>query len=377
MVATSSVLMAGFLRHSFQTYRSIYLDLLNILCESSKSEFGFVRLFDEDLQHFSLTVWTNSALPFCETSHDEHFPIDQAGPWADSIRFKNPVFTNQTPKAKSGGNLKLGEFKIFRHIGLPIYEEGEIVGILGMGNSRVDYHSDDLIKIEAKLSIGWPAAKSKAEMLNQVSVEHLSVFSEDTSENLTLKFLNVIVRAVEIRDEYTQHHQTNVSYLAETVAEELDMGDQFKFGLKLGSMVHDIGKITIPSQILNKTGVLKPAEFALLQMHAENGGAMFKGIDFPWPIGEMVEQHHERLDGSGYPKGLTGNEICLEAKIIGIVDTFDAMANERPYRKSLGSGAAIEQIKKERGTKFDPYIVDAFLTCFESDSTFGGRYAPE
>lgn len=102
----------------------------------------------------------------------------------------------------------------------------------------------------------------------------------------------------------------------------------------------------------------------------------FEGVQTPWPLHEMILQHHERMDGSGYPHGLVGEMICIEARIIAVADTYDAMAQRRPYRVSLGSSAAIEQLRSDRGRGFDPYVVDAFLTLAENDPTFEGRYAP-
>jgi putative nucleotidyltransferase with HDIG domain len=191
---------------------------------------------------------------------------------------------------------------------------------------------------------------------------------------MLVDMLGAISRALEIRDEYTSSHQRNVAHICGLIADDLDIPFQQKEGLIIGALVHDIGKIAIPSQILNKTGKLLYAEYLLLQSHAEVGSSIFSHVTFPWPILEIIEQHHERLDGSGYPKGLKGNQIVMEARIIAVADTFDAMASDRPYRKALGAQKAIQCLTEGRGKLFDPYVVDAFLRCYQQDVTLGGKY---
>ncbi len=136
-------------------------------------------------------------------------------------------------------------------------------------------------------------------------------------------------------------------------------------GIYMTAILHDIGKISVPAEILTKPGRLNEIEMNMLRTHPEVGYDILKRIDFPWPLAKVVLQHHERMDGSGYPKGLKGDEILLEAKIIGIADVVEAMSSHRPYRPALGIDKALEEISKNKGILYDPEVVDACIKLFK------------
>lgn len=138
-------------------------------------------------------------------------------------------------------------------------------------------------------------------------------------------------------------------------------------GLRLASLVHDIGKIHVPAEILSNPGKLTRAEFALIKAHTQGGYDVLKNVSFPWPIAQMVLQHHERLDGSGYPQALVGDAIIPEAKIMGVADVVEAMCSHRPYRPALGIDAALSEITTNRGKLYDPQIVDACVALFRTE----------
>ncbi len=165
---------------------------------------------------------------------------------------------------------------------------------------------------------------------------------------------------VELRDPYTAGHQRRVAKLACAIAEKLEMTESQIDGLRVASAVHDIGKIQVPSEILNKPGPLSAVEYQIVQQHAEAGFSILKGIEFPWPVAEVVLQHHERLEGSGYPRGLTGDAILPEAKVLAVADVVDSMTAHRPYREQRGLKAALEEIESQKGKLYDPAAVD---TC--------------
>jgi HD-GYP domain-containing protein (c-di-GMP phosphodiesterase class II) len=144
----------------------------------------------------------------------------------------------------------------------------------------------------------------------------------------------------------------------------LGLVDEQLAGLRLGAIVHDLGKIHVPAEILSKPGRLSKLEFELIKAHPQSGYDILKGIEFPWPIAQIVLQHHERLDGSGYPQGLKGDAIILEAKILAVADVVEAMASHRPYRPGLGIDQAIEEIRTGRGGRYDPAVVDACVKLF-------------
>lgn len=182
------------------------------------------------------------------------------------------------------------------------------------------------------------------------------------SFNGTIKAISLLT---EKRDPYTAGHQRSVADWCDLIAAQMKLSDEKRFALSLGAIVHDIGKIVVPSEILVRPGQLSNPEYQMIQVHAEAGYEILKEIDFPWPIAEMVYQHHERLDGSGYPRKLKGDEICLEARIIAVADVYDAMTSHRPYRPSRGKELCLHELKGGYGTKYDKNVVDALLAVVE------------
>ena len=175
---------------------------------------------------------------------------------------------------------------------------------------------------------------------------------------------NVIVA----RDPYTAGHQRRVASLASAIANKLDIPMHAVEGIHMAALLHDIGKVSIPAEILTKPTSMTSYEIAMLQTHAQAGYDILKHIHFPWNIAQTVLQHHERLDGSGYPNGIKGDVICQEARIIAVADTVEAMSSDRPYRKGKGIDAALEEIAMCSGKQFDADVVDACLKVFKEDA---------
>lgn len=176
--------------------------------------------------------------------------------------------------------------------------------------------------------------------------------------------LKALAATLEQRDPYTAGHQERVADLARCIGLEMGLQEEKVHAIYLAGVVHDIGKVHIPAEILSKPSKLTYIEFELIKTHSKAGYDILKGISFPWPLADIVWQHHERLNGSGYPRGLTDSEILLEAKIVAVADVVDAMASHRPYRAGLGIDAALEEIVRERGTLYDPAVVDACVKLF-------------
>jgi HD-GYP domain-containing protein (c-di-GMP phosphodiesterase class II) len=168
-------------------------------------------------------------------------------------------------------------------------------------------------------------------------------------------------RRIEARDPYTAGHQSRVAGIATAIAADLGVDATSIEGIALAARIHDLGKIGVPGEILNRPTNLRSPEWELIKTHPSAGADIIRGIDFPWPIAQMIEQHHERIDGSGYPFGLRGDEICLGARIIAVADVVEAMASHRPYRPARGIEKAIEEIEAGSGTRLDPAVVDACL----------------
>lgn len=174
-----------------------------------------------------------------------------------------------------------------------------------------------------------------------------------------------ISMTIEKRDPYTAGHQWRVSQMAVDIAREMAMDAQSIEGLRLGAMVHDIGKIYVPVDILTRPGRLSDIEFSLIKVHPQVGSDIMRQVHFPWPVADMILQHHERLDGSGYPSGLKGDEILLEARVIAVADVLEAMASHRPYRPGLGPELALAEIRRGAGSVYDAEVVAACLRLFE------------
>jgi putative nucleotidyltransferase with HDIG domain len=176
--------------------------------------------------------------------------------------------------------------------------------------------------------------------------------------------VNVLVSAIEMRDPYTAGHQRRVTHLACAIAREMGLPKERIEGLRMAGLIHDIGKISVPAEVLSKPGPLNDLEYGLIKNHPQVGHDVLKGIDFPWPVAQIVLQHHERMDGSGYPQGLSGKEIILEARILAVADVVEAMVSHRPYRLPRGLDKALEEILQNRGVLYDAEVVDICLKLF-------------
>jgi putative nucleotidyltransferase with HDIG domain len=173
-------------------------------------------------------------------------------------------------------------------------------------------------------------------------------------------------RIVEVRDPYTQGHEVRVAKLAKLIAEEMHLTEDEVEAIEMSGLVHDIGKLCVPAEILTKPGRLIEEEFALIKKHSEAGYSILKGIEFPWAIAEIVLAHHERMDGSGYPNGLTGEEIPPASRVLAVADVVEAMASHRPYRAALGLDAAVDELAQQ-AEKYDRNVVAAFLALYDAD----------
>ena len=205
-------------------------------------------------------------------------------------------------------------------------------------------------------------SKSTIIILNDITEQKLAAELQ-SSLNKIRSTLNGTIQAiamiVERRDPYTAGHQRRVADLGRAVAEEMGLTEDQIEGVGVSGVIHDIGKIAVPAEILSKPGALDPEEFLLIKKHPQVGYDILRGIEFPWPIAEIVLQHHERRNGSGYPQGLSGEEILVEARILCVSDVVEAMASHRPYRAALGIHKASEEIEQKRGIAYDTDVVEA------------------
>jgi PAS domain S-box-containing protein len=192
---------------------------------------------------------------------------------------------------------------------------------------------------------------------------------ERTLESLRKAFavtIQVMVSVVEARDPYTSGHQTRSADLARAIATEMGLPQEQVDGIGMAGSIHDLGKLCVPAELLSKPTKLSVIEFSLIKEHALGGYEILKDVESPWPLAQIVYQHHERMNGTGYPRNLRGDEILLEARIMAVADVVEAMASHRPYRPSLGLEAALEEIEKNSGTLYDNAAADACLCLFRT-----------
>jgi len=273
---------------------------------------------------------------------------------------------------KSLINKNFWEINIFKNqiLALDTYAEllkGSAVRILdasilsSTGNDVVLDFSGTVYKLDHKsiiqLNFHWK---------NEIQVLQKEI--DDTKESLQ-KAIEEVIQALlsmtQFKDPYTANHQIGVSKLATAIAQEMGLSKLQIDGIRVSALIHDIGKISLPAEILTKAGTLNTYEMALIQNHVKVGFDILKGLQFPWQVAKIVLQHHERNDGHGYPNHLTESDICIEAKVLAVADTIEAMAHFRPYRPALGIEAALHQIEIDKGTKFDTETVEACRNLFQ------------
>lgn len=224
------------------------------------------------------------------------------------------------------------------------------------------YQRDELLsRVRAHLEL-HQLRHHLSEMVDEQTAQ--LVESEKKLKKNLLDSVAVLAAIVEMRDPYTAGHQRRVAEVAVAIANIMQLTQMQIEGIHLAGVVHDIGKIQVPAEILVKPGSLSNLEYMLIKAHSQNGYDLLKTVDFPWPIAQIVLQHHERLDGSGYPQGLKGDQILLEARIISVADVVESMTSHRPYRPSLGIDAALEEIERNRDKLYDPMVVDACIKLF-------------
>jgi PAS domain S-box-containing protein/putative nucleotidyltransferase with HDIG domain len=185
-----------------------------------------------------------------------------------------------------------------------------------------------------------------------------------------IETVNALASTVEMKDPYTAGHQRWSTRLACAIAKEIGLSEERIEGTRMAGLIHDIGKINVPAEILSRPGQLSDIQYNMVKIHAQVGCDILREIKFPWPVAKIVLQHHERWDGSGYPEGLSGEEIILEARILAVADTVEAMSSHRPYRVAHGIESALEEISRNRGTLYDPEVVDACLKLFKKGFRF-------
>jgi HD-GYP domain-containing protein (c-di-GMP phosphodiesterase class II) len=239
---------------------------------------------------------------------------------------------------------------------------GEEMAIDLLKNGATDY------VLKTRLSRLVPAVQralhESEEVARRRKAEQDLVESIQKLRNAMEGIIQAMAVAIETRDPYTAGHQKRVAQLAGAIATEMHLSEEQINGLRMAASIHDLGKIYVPAEILSKPGGLSDLEFSIIKIHPEAGYNILKMIEFPWPVAKIAFQHQERYNGSGYPMGLEGKDIMLEARILAVADVVEAMTVRRPYREAIGEEKALEEIQKNRGILYDPDVVDACLRLF-------------
>ncbi len=240
----------------------------------------------------------------------------------------------------------------------PLKDDDRVFGTMTMyAEDKLAFDDEELALLaEMAEDLAYGVLNLRAGVLNAENLRQLERSMEST--------VAALASTVEIRDPYTAGHQRRVAEIAVKIGAMLELPEPQLQGLKFAATIHDIGKLSIPAEILSKPSTLTAIEYALIKGHAESGFEIVKDIDFPWPVAEIIRQHHERQDGSGYPRGLKGEQILLEAKILAVADVVESICSHRPYRPARGIGVALEEVAKGRGTLFDAEVADACCTLF-------------
>lgn len=288
------------------------------------------------------------------------------GPAGTSIRTGKPVIfadcsANVCFESWRDRAVKFGLKSV---VSVPIFDEKDkSIGAMLIYASEVDAFTDlELILFESlarEIGAGLISLDKQAKLDLEIQER------EEAQQRLSDAFrgtVEAISKTMEFRDPYTSGHQRRVALIAAEIARVLSWPKERIDGLYLAALVHDIGKIGVPSDILTKPTRLTDLEMQMVQVHAETGYQILKDVRFPWPVAEIVRQHHERLDGSGYPRQLKTDQILDEAKVLAVADTIEAMSSHRPYRPGLGMAAALNEIRAEADIKYDAAIVAAAIS---------------
>ena len=250
-------------------------------------------------------------------------------------------------------------------IALPLLENATPFGVLKVYAAEREAFNDEevalLMELAEDLAFGITTLRTRVERQRLVAAEHEGA---ERLKRALLGPIQAVALTVEKRDPYTSGHQQKVARLAVAIGQELGWPAEMIEGVRLGAMIHDIGKIYIPSEILNRPGKLSELEYEIIKSHPQVGFDIVKDVEFPWPVAQIILQHHERLDGSGYPNHLSAGQIIPEARVLAVADVVEAMATHRPYRPAHGLDAGLDEVQQYRGSLYDSDVVDACVRVF-------------
>lgn len=336
--------------------------LLKEVCEAAVRAGGYLLAWYGRLVTNSVVRLHSIAASGPAIDYLEDFTVTWAGdetphsPGGMAVDTRGPVFTRdiRTDPAFADWRERADTYGIRSLVSIPVFIDGDLDGVLTIYSDEPDVFDDTATAILWTLCqhVGFGMEKLRA-------ASRINDALEGT--------IRVLTRALEARDPHTAGHQASVSALSEQIAIRLGMSNLDVQGIRLAALVHDIGKIGIPTELLLKPSQLRGAEMALVREHVLIGEEVLSTVDFPWPMSTIIGQHHERMDGSGYPRGLSGTDILMAARIIAVADVTEAMSRARPYREGYGREATIEHLQSSRGIGYDADAVDACVEILTND----------
>ena len=342
---------------------SALMKCLEVICKSQMWDYGEIWLPDSEQKaiHFTSSWFDNPTFgKVSKSNKGKSYKLGEGIPgraWKEKKAIWYPNIASEISELQESIHAKSGVHAV---IAIPIIYKEAIVAVLVLYNSLPFDESSQVLALAPALSsfLGLSIYKQQVDHQLQSTYQRIS--------KLLKQIVEVLIRVVESKDPYTSGHMASTSRIAVMLAKQMHLTEEQVMTIDLAASIHDIGKVGIPSEILSKPGKLNTIEIEMVRYHVELGNDILKDIDFKCPLAEIIYQHHERCDGSGYPKRLEGKDIRIEAKVIMVADTVSAMLSHRPYRPAKKMSEILIEVSSARGKEFDARVVDAFLSIFEA-----------
>lgn len=327
---------------------SIMQRVLDHAAAVTHSPLSYLFLVQPAQKTLTLAAWRDRSQPQATLVNAEPTPLLKAGVFAECVRARHAISSNDLSWKPQAGGLP----DLQRYVAIPVIDGEEAMAVLGVGNRDAGYGEAEQQVLAALGESAWRILKAKREHGRTLSALHRS--------DVALQgMIDALLRLSEKHDPYTAGSARRVAALAVALGREAGLDGERQHALRVAALLHDVGNVAVPPSVLAKPGRLTDVEAALMRTHVEEGCKLLADIDFSAPVAEIVYEHHERCDGSGYPRGLKGDDTMIEARILAIADVVEAMCSARPYRPALGMEAAIGEINRGAGLTYDLHLATA------------------
>jgi PAS domain S-box-containing protein/putative nucleotidyltransferase with HDIG domain len=315
---------------------------------ATNSPLSYLYFVDSAQKTLTLAAWRDRSQLHVTTVAAEPRPLAQVGLFTECVKARHPTSSNDLTRKPQPDGLP----DLQRYLAVPLVADEQTMAVLGVANRDAPYTEEDQ-------AILMSMAESVCRVLQTKRAHALTLSALQRTDVALQGVIESLVRMSERHDPYTAGSARRVATLAVAIAREAGLDNRCQDAVRLAALLHDIGNIAVPAAILAKPAPLNEVELALMRTHAEEGCKLLADIDLGAPVADIIFEHHERIDGSGYPRGLKGDEILIEARVLAIADTVEAMCSPRPYRPALGMDAAIDEINRNAGKLYDPHLVAA------------------